>query len=958
MSRALDNDEPNYTDTSYRSNKSPNEQSPAASQVTIVHDPSSEPQREQQPEQQQAGLSTQSSQMADIPRAPSPPEAPTVHSPSSEEDIYGPERYTGQRFNFPEYAGSTPQPPPSVHFNPATFMMGGMQTDPLVQRDFKDELARAAGTVTPGVSDVPYIRHAIEAITGRLSDYYETASANYTLSDGGRRSPAPRAQTIPQFTVDVSEPAPVRQSRVAVHVADEAADEVVDEPVSGGWQTPLPAPSELSADYQVPVERQLIPVERQQAPVERQHVPVERQQVWVEQQQQAPVERQLTVPTHIVRSRIDEITEQFYRTKALIEQGPPPRVKNNSPPRTVDVWRAQPDSFPKEDLEAIGYKHPAPPPLTHKPWVLRPLSLLLLATLCLLVITALIFSAVYSIGRDGFTAYAGTIYGGQYFVFRVLPQLVGAVLLVYTQCVVAAVSRVFPFSAMASEDRRERRNAVFLPLFSKSFLWPRLFGPWHVWVPTLVAWLANFTIPLLSSLYTVVLVDGVWTWSTVQGVAWALVAIYVSLLLSVVVVFVYWRQRRTGMIEDWDIRSLADIIFLLSQSNSLAQYRGLETAATRGRMEKILDGTTERLGYWTTPEVPENKIYWSFGVPTTTEDLRVEKWDNKNWAARRDSTRVVTLSDVEDQKEPWSARSRYLPWCFRDGPIIFSVVAATILVIALIVVAFIPATDLRNGFLPRLSAAPGAGAFSPADFLYSFVPSLIGLVLFLGFQSLELTLRVLAPWGELARKEGSRAETSLLLDYAACLPWESTVKAIKLRHWRMAFVTFLSPLFVLLPVLGGGLFMALTPPSGAVHMYPNVAIFAVILAFLILYVAALASLVPGRQQFRLPHAVTCLAEIMSFCCNEQLRTDEAFDREENNIYTRHDLEGALDCGKDWHRQGRWTFGAGRNNEERLGIKRHSQYTVNSTRVRQYDKFVRGKPISSPLPYGSGPLFGY
>lgn len=921
MSRTVDNDEPNHADRSYRSNTPANE-----SQVTIVHDPPFEPERDQQ---QQPDLSTPSSQMAAIPRAPSPPEAPTVHSPSSEEDIYGPERYTGHRFDFAEYAGAvqTPQPPPSVHFNPAMFMIGGMQTDPLVQRDFKDELARAAGTVTPGVSDVPYIRHAIDAITGRLSEYYENASANYTLSDGGRRSPTP-APAIPHFNVNVSKPSPAHQAPIAVRVADE--------PVSDGWQTPLPAPDTPGAEQQVPVERQPV------LPVERQPVPVEQQP--------------MVVPRHIMRSRIDEIADQFYRTKALVEQGAPAPVKNNSPPRTVDVWRALSDSFPRQDLEAIGYKHPAPPPLTHKPWILRSLSLLLLATLCLLVITALIFSAVYSIGRDGFTAYAGTIYSGQYFLFRVLPQLIGAVLLIYTQCVVAAVFRVFPFSAMASDDRRERRNAVFLPLFSKSFLWPQLFGPWFVWVPTLVAWLTNFTIPLLSSLYTVVLVDGVWTWSTVQGVAWTLVAIYVSLLLSMVVLFVYWRQRRTGMIATWDVRSIADIIFLISQSNSLPQYRGLETAATRGTMEKMLGGTAERLGYWTTPEVPENSIFWSVGVPTTGEDLRVEKWDNKNWAAQRDSSRTVALSDVEDQKEPWTVRSRYLPWCLRDAQIIFSVVTGSILLIALVVVSFIPATDLRKGFLPRLSAAPGAGAFSPADFLYSFLPSLIGLILFLGFQSLELTLRILAPWGELARKEGSRAETSLLLDYAACLPWESTLKAIRLRHWRVAFVTFLSPLLVLIPVLSGGLFMALTPPSGAVRMYPNVAIFAIILALLILYLAALASLIPNRKQFRLPHAVTCLAEIMSFCCNEQLRTDEAFDQE--NTKTRHDLEGALDCGKDWQRQGRWTFGAGRNNEERIGIKRHGKFTANSTRARQYDKFVWGKPISGPLPYGSGPLFGY
>ncbi|KAI1155393.1 hypothetical protein F4825DRAFT_407537 [Nemania diffusa] len=925
MSLGFDIVEPNHAGSRdhHTSNTWTDEQPPTASQETIVHDPQPELDREWRPD-----FPLQSSQMNSIPHAPSPPEAPTIPSRPSEEEIYGPERFAGRRYDFPEYAVvSTPQPPPSVHFNPAAFMIPSMQTDSLVHGDFKDELARAAGTVTPGVSDAPYIRYAIEALTRQRAEYHESTPRNYAYATSDRRSLPPATMT-PEPSVNITQPPPVHQPPVAVYTDNNDDDD--DEPVSEGWETPRPVSPMSEIEQEAPVD--LVPSSFD--------------------------ERQLVMQptTHVPQTRVNDRADRFYHTTAAIERGPRAPVKNQSPPRTVDVWRAQSDSFPRHDLEAIGYKQRTPPPLTHKPWVLRPPSLLILAAICLLVITALIFSAVYSIGRDGFTAYGGTIYGGQYFLFRVLPQLLGAIVLIYAQCVISAVFRVFAFSAMASDDRRERRNAVFLPLYPKSFLWPQLFGPWQVWVPTLVVWLANFTIPLLSGLYTVVLVDGVWTWSAVQGVAWTLVAVYVSLLLSTVVLFVYWRHRRTGMIQAWDVRSIADVIFLVSQSNSLPQYRGLETAATRSRMEKVLDGTAERLGYWTTPEVPENSIFWGFGVPTTEEDLELEKWDRKDWAAQRDSSRPVTLSDVEDQKEPWTARSRYLPWCFRDTQIISFVVIGTALLVALIIVSFLPSTDLRSGFLPHLSAAPLPGGFSAADFLYSFLPSLLGLVLFLGFQSLELTLRILAPWGELARAEGSRAETSLLLDYAACLPWQSTLKALRLRHWRVAFITFLSPLFVLIPVLAGGVFMALTPPSGAVRVYPNVVIVGFILALLFLYLAALISLVPSRQPLRLPHAVTCLAEIMSFCCNEQLRTDEAFDQ--TRASKRTDFESALDCDKDRHRQGRWTFGAGKNNEERLGIKRYSRFTASPTKMRQYDKHVRGKPISGPLPHGSGPLFGY
>lgn len=172
------------------------------------------------------------------------------------------------------------------------------------------------------------------------------------------------------------------------------------------------------------------------------------------------------------RTRLDEITDHFNRAKALVEHGIPAPANNHSPPRTVDVWRAQSDSFPEHDLEAIGYNRPVPPPLIHKPWILRPPSLLLLMILCIIMIAALIFSAIYSISHSGFTAYSGTIYGGQYFLFRVLPQLIGALFLIYAQCIIAAVFRVFPFSAM-----RPMTAANDVTLFSYPYTRSRFYGP-------------------------------------------------------------------------------------------------------------------------------------------------------------------------------------------------------------------------------------------------------------------------------------------------------------------------------------------------------------------------------------------------------------------------------------------------------------------------------------------------
>ncbi|KAI0394525.1 hypothetical protein F5Y17DRAFT_250172 [Xylariaceae sp. FL0594] len=941
MSLGSGNVELNQTSgRNYRPNRSPDSPPPQTeSQVTIVHDP--------RPYQSNSQASY--SQMTAIPYSPS---APTLPSVASNEEIYGPERYSGhqrQRYYAPSYYAASPPRPNSmpsstIEYAPQTAFVMMSQTNPLVQRDFKDDLTRAAGTVTPGVSDAPYIRYALEALTSRGNHDSESSNDDVFQS---------RHQVIPQYSVNVTRPPPVRRSQVAsfVNPQEEEVPVILDNrsvPPKGTLEAPRMASNAVIIPKRVEQGRASFPPPTwQQQPRSQSQLRQEEaypQQLQQRPQQQKPAEGEFNP----YMPRLDQIAQYFNHAIALSGRGPATSSepnRNHNPPRTVDTWRSLPPDLTRQDLNSQGLRNfGVPPTLTHKPWILRPLPLLLLAGACLFMIAALVFSAVYSIGREGFTPYSGSITGGQYFVFRVLPQLVGALILVYAQAVIGAVFRVYPLSAMASEDRHERRGAVFLPMYAtRTFIVPQLFGPWNVWVPTLVVWLANFSIPLLSTLYTVVLVDDqVWTWTTVQGVAWTLVALYVALLLATVVIFAFWRARTTGMVDTWDVRSIADVIFLVAQSNSLPRYRGLETATSRKQMRAALAGTApERLGYWCTPEVPENGVFWSIGVPTTEEDIENEKWDRRHDGQNRlSNTATPQGEDLEKGvKEPWAARHRYLPWCFRDSVILPFVTICTALLIAFIAVSFTHSTDVRNGFLPLLGAAPLAGAFSPADFLYAFIPSLVGMLFYLVFQSLDTHLRILSPWGELARDDGSRAETSLLLDYAAChLPWEATIAAVRHRHWRVALVSFLSPLFVLMPVFGGGLFMALTPATRVVRMYPNVPLLALLISLSVLYVAALATLVPKRHgRLGLPHAVTCLAEVMSFCCNEQLRTDEAFDQTRSPM--RSWFRGALD-------KGRWTFGAGKSGEERLGVKRlGSKYTT--TTLRQY--VVSGKNISAPRP---------
>ncbi|KAI2637921.1 hypothetical protein GGS26DRAFT_433384 [Hypomontagnella submonticulosa] len=892
------------------------------SQVTIVHDPARQPETDPNFHQEHLEPSPISTI---VPYAPTPPPAPTPPSIPSESEIYGPDRLFGHQPAVTENVGRSIVPSPGVRFDQPQFPPMAVPRDPAFARDFKDDLARAAGVVTPGVDDGPYIRYALDALTGVRDN--GRGISEYPSSESDESYQQPTYHFTPTTV-----PSPVKPSS-----ADLPPEVRLDNRAAQLWPIVIPPPPVASSP-------------------ERERTVEEELAEW-RRQGREKIGRLFEYPY------VDPMTNPVATTtrdRQVDDQASPDQPKKSKKvrlgqiqPRTLEHWQPRSDALidPEMGLHNMGGGLKFDSPLTLKPWVLRSQSLLLLTMLCVLMIAALVFSAIYSTSNVGLTQYAGTIYGGQYFLFRILPQLLAVIILIYAQCVITAAFWVLPFSAMASDDRNERRDAVFLPLYPKSFLWPQLVGDWNIWIPILNVWLLNFTIPLQSSLFTVILVDGTWTWATVQGVAWTLVALYVSFLLALGVMMVFWHKRRTGMMRHWCMRTIGDIIFLVSQSNSLAQYRGLETATTRRSMKQRIGGTAERLGFWFTPEIPELSTWYGIGMSTGAEDIATEKLNDPKWADRlREEEHIGSGGRAGSP----SARYRYLPWCFRDSQLLFLAVACSILLIALLVVSFVPATDLRKGFLPQLNPAPVAGAFSAADFLYSFIPSLLGLILFLLFQPLDMTLRILTPWGELSRPEGSRAKTSLLLDYSTCLPFEVTYKALRNKHWRVAFVSLLSPLFTLLPVLAGGLFLALTPTSGIVRMYPNVPAFAIILTLLFLYVAALMCLIPNRKQFRLPHAVTCLAEIISFCCDEQVRTDEAFDL--NEMMVPQDLAGKLDVGKDWHRQGRWIFTAGRNNDERLGIKRLSKYTVNPKKLRAYDKRARGQLISQPLPSGSSSLF--
>ncbi len=286
-----------------------------------------------------------------------------------------------------------------------------------------------------------------------------------------------------------------------------------------------------------------------------------------------------------------------------------------------------------------------------------------------------------------------------------------------------------------------------------------------------------------------------------RGIAWTLVCFIIALLVAFAILFWYWRNRKTGLI--WDPRSIADVVALATNSNVLDDYRGTELLGTRAELKSALRRRVVDKTWLLGLGRPAQSVAWH-GIGTDWQD---EAWldrNTQNLAAGSEKNVAGAHGLDQDPEAPRpraaQVRFRYLPWCMRNNQILYFILTGVVLLVALLVVSFLPSTSIKAGFLPWVPAGPVSGAFSSANFLYSFLPSLLGLVMWLLFQSLELSLRILQPWAELQAHNrslagGARPEASILADYAACLPLQSTWHALRNRHWRVAALSLLSTLF-------------------------------------------------------------------------------------------------------------------------------------------------------------------
>lgn len=571
-------------------------------------------------------------------------------------------------------------------------------------------------------------------------------------------------------------------------------------------------------------------------------------------------------------------------------------------------------------------KNPKTPPLDFLPWTLRHWTRNLLTAFIMVVIVGLLVCAEYSRRSEGLLDF-GRPWDGRYVLFHYLFPILAAEIYLWIQGTMATLWRVVGFMTLTSPLPKKRNEALFFNLYPSAMMLPRL-GLFKAGQPLLavigiLAFAVIFTIPLSSALYTTQLHNGTWLYTTNLPIAYLLVTCYIFALLALFGLWMLHFRRPLGTGLKSDPRSLADIITLLSRSNCLNDYEGTELLSEKHMRELLVD-RADKIGYWRTTKLTQGEFYGICheGAPARRYSIK-DAYPIPSSTRRYDSYDAEKGLDIDSPSlshasKPWYlSRPAVLAW-----PVVFGSLYTTLLIIS-----FHPHTTILAGFPPGLNAKSDAAGFSRSNFAYSFVPSLLGLLLFLGMQRLFFTLARLYPWAEMSKEGGETAGRSILLDYAASAttPFGATAKAVGNGHWVVAVLSVTTPVSAVIPVVGGGFLSAFEArPSGDLLVFPHQSAFYTLLVILGLYLVTLIvvaiSVLTMEKRLRLPKPITSLADITSMLYASGVIGDAVF----QGVYNRVDLRTRLLAARE--RGGsevRYCFGTfmGKDGERHLGIER-------------------------------------
>ena len=677
-----------------------------------------------------------------------------------------------------------------------------------------------ASAPTPGVDDSPYIQFAIEQIT-----------RDEEIAGKGRESKIPRKavpSTVPASTGTALNEGP----RISAFPAPPATAVVKDTSRrSKALAVAAPVVIEEAPQESRVASSNYSPVLTEKSPIKRSPSIAEDQEPLIEEPAQI-----------FIDTDVEPQTSQLF----------PPLTTRQEKGGTILL-----PVVPK----ANDFRYP---PLNFVPGPLRLLPILALIVLCLGLIGILLCSTALGAKNYGLLGYDG-VGTTRYFVFEYLPQLLAAIVVVWLFAIQAAIQRILPFVLLArSNGYPDEEVFERVPIYLTNYLLPnksllrRNFG---LKFCAIIFWLTLITIPLASSLYQTrwyaQISNGSFLWTTVQPVSIALIVIYTLLIIALVITYVYFNRHTTGL--KWDPVSLADIIALLRRTSNL-------TSSRTSRSTRLSSTRPHSLGYWESTSRP-GEVFHGIGAAHETP---LASHDNDSINNPEGRT-VFQQSTFESWHSHYRTRNKIQPSFLRESRLILYSIIAISLLIAFLVVTYLH-SGLKAGFLPLLPTATSSTSsftsFSSSDFLYSFVPSFIGLLLPLFWVPIDTAFRYLQPWSTLTRQYpssasqafGHTASSTLLLSYPSTLPILVSIRSLFHGHIRVAWFSLLTLISWTIPVLAGGLFTAQYIASapdpalldqsrgGSILIRPDTNTVYIMTAFVLVYALSWPLTLPGAKR--------------------------------------------------------------------------------------------------------------
>lgn len=607
----------------------------------------------------------------------------------------------------------------------------------------------------------------------------------------------------------------------------------------------------------------------------------------------ASVEEPLIAPTFPPPESASDESEKT-ATPSPPPPSPPQQPACPRPPQTI-----QRKPVPQEVMIPVDLSKELRLRLGFVPTPLRLPVLGLYLLLCLLMLAGLLFCLIFASGNHGLFDYDGDS-SPRYFVFQYLPQLAGMTLLLWLFVIEAAVYRCLPYFCMMPGRRNTwvLQNMRILPA---NYLLPDLDffsnGEPLLGVTFLIFWLTSFTVPLLSCVFQTQWItdDGParFRWTTVRGVGWTLLVLYILLSLGVVYCGIRFQRRNSNLL--WDPCSIADLICLFRRSNVGLDFEQTEVSPEPNRQ---ISPRNLRLGFFTTSE--RSDVFHAVGeeyapikrlsFPSTQRTEKPAEGPlHPNDPADIEAQQRLSYGSAFSRNihSPY-VRYRWAPWFLRDSAVLAWIIAAILLVLAFLVVSFVDRA-VEDGFDPLLPSLTDSSGFSPANFLYSFLPTLLGMVLFLAWKPIDMYFRAVQPFSNLSRPSGAAARHSLLLAYPAYGPVGVILRSLRNQDYKVAYVSFISLLSLSIPVLAGGVFTAqFFSSDNKVRMVASMPGYLALCVLVTIYALSYMIIWPTRKRY-LPHNINTIAALMSWLYASPLLGDANL----QNIASKSDLIESL-----------------------------------------------------------------